>query len=221
MTLLELILSMAIFLGIMAMVFGIFIYGTKMFQQTSFRQGLEGDARRIAAKLRKDIALSSFQTVSALNRTTTASGPTLRRDAYAVGALSDWSDSANFRPGLGLPRWNQYIVCYATLDPEGRLLRQVISPTSVPSDGFLTPYAALSTNLANTPSYNSDVANTTTLSNQIESFQAEPDLSENTVTLTCSLRRRQGQKKAGTNKEIDESFEFRLLVKAKNTWPDI
>jgi len=207
---------MSVLLAILALVVAIMIYGVRMFGHTSLRQGLEGDARRISSRLKKDLALSDFHTVSVQERLVSG----LRRDGVGLGSLSDWNDPSNFQAGLGLPRWNRYTVYYATQEATGRLVRQDIEPPGIPLAGWNSPYSALSSNLRDDPTLNTSVVSSTVLSSQVEHFECRADVSENTVTVVCRLREK-GQNVAGTNKKGDESIQFRLLLKTKNTWPDI
>jgi prepilin-type N-terminal cleavage/methylation domain-containing protein len=215
-TLMELMITMSILLGILAMVVGIMIYGVRMFNHASLRQGLEGDARRLSTRLKQDVALTDFRTVSIQQRSLGA----FRRDGLCMASLSNWDDDTNFQTGLGLPRWNRYTVYYATLETSGRLMRQDLEPSGVPVDGWSGPYGALSTNLREDPALNPAAVSSTVLSGHVQSFECETDLSENTVAVRCRLRQ-VGLQKAGSNQKSDESLEFRLLLKTKNTWPDI
>ena len=208
--------TMTVFLGILGLVVGMMIYGMRMFGQAALRQGIEGDARRLSTRLRQDLALTDFRTVGHQERTVGGH----RRDGLAVAALSDWNDTANFEPGIGLPLWNQFRVYYATRETQGKLIRQVVAPPGVPSSGWTAPYGALSSNLDDDPTLNSDVLSSAVLTDMVESFRVQPDMSENTVTVFCRLRR-SGGLKAGTQERSDETMEFRLLLKARNTWPDV
>lgn len=215
MTLMEILVASGIFLLVLGMVVGIMVFGVRMFHHATLRQGVEGDARRISTRLRQDLAVTDFRTVSTVSRTV----GTDRRDGLGMAALSDWSDSANF-DAIGLPKWDHYKVYYATQETPGRLIRQDVGPPGRPSSGWLVPYVDLSTNLQDDPKLNSYLINSSSLSDIVMSFEAQPDMSENTVTIRCRLRK-QGIQKGETERKADENLEFRLLLKAKNTWPDI
>jgi hypothetical protein len=212
----ELLVAISIFLLILGLVVGIFIYGVRMFQHASLRQGLEGDARRIAGKLRRDVVLTDFKTVGAIQRV----DGTLRRDALSVAALTDWNQDSNFDPVINLPLWDQFVVIYSTKGLAGKLIRQVVDVPGVPSQGWSSPYPGLGGNIQDDPSLNADVVGSGVLSNQVEEFLVTPDISENSVTIRCKLRRT-GLQKAGSNDKADETMEFTLLLKTKNSWPDI
>lgn len=215
MTLGELLVASSIFLLVLGMVVGIMVMGVRMFHHASLRQGIEGDARRIAARLRQDLATTDFRTVSSVTRTVA----TDRRDGLAMAALSDWNEPTKF-DAIGLPKWDRYKVYYATQESPGRLIRQEVNPSGMPTDGWVAPYANLSLNLQDNPQLNLSVLNSNSLSDIVVRFTAEPDFADNTVTVNCRLRKI-GPQKAQTLQRADENLEFRLLLKARNTWPDI
>ncbi len=217
-TILELTVAVFVFTIVVLLVFSIFISGHRLYHQATLRQGLQGDARRFISLLQHDMSLTDFNTVSTVSRIITLHSTPYHRDALAVGSLSDWNNPSNFTP-LNLPRWDSYIVYYATTGENGLLIRQEIRPTPVPMpDGFKTPYSVLSSNISDTPTANADVFKTSILSRSVLDFKVEPQAPDQAVKITLKLRRR-GGKRAGTYKQVDETFEVRVLSKAENTWP--
>lgn len=223
MVLIELIAAVAVFTMVLGIVFASFIAGSRMFYHATLRQGLQGDARRISSKLRKDMAMTDFNTVGILERSYASPEGPLRRDAICMAALHNWSnvnDPVNFQSGLTLPRWNRYVVIYPTMEEKARLFRTEVIPPAVPAEGFTGPYSEMGLNLNDDPSLNSHIEEWGMLSDQIRSFEVSRNLSEYTVTLGCTLRG-EGKKKAHSEEVVEETLEFEVLIKTKNTWPDL
>lgn len=193
----------------------LFIYGSRAFHHSITRQGLLGESERIRIKLTGDFKPSHHATVAvAVRQTTLADGTDVQRDGVAFATLSDWKDSSNFTV-QGLPRWNRYVVYYATTEASGRMVRQLVEP----GGNFPPrPYAALGTNLSLDPTNNLNVLQTTVLSKNVLSFEVERN--EERQLLDINLKLRDGGRfEANSTRKVDEVQESIFSLEALNTYP--
>lgn len=218
-TVLEMMVTIFILGFVVLGVFGLFSIGSNGFRHTILRQGIQGDAARVASALRRDVRLTHLDSVTVEARNyTTADGRAVRRDGLAFVSLSNWNDPNRFYTVTRLPRWDRYIVFYATNDRDlGRLVRQEIEPGGEIGP---YPYLALPGNLAPAPVLNADVVETTILAENVLSFSARPNPATRTVEVALSLRQISG-KLTGGQRKVDEIMELEFDFEPRNTFPKL
>lgn len=193
----------------------LFIYGSRAFQHSITRQGLLGESERIRIKLTGDFKPSHHATLEVVARQTTlADGTDVPRFAVSFATLSDWKDPDNFTV-QGLPRWNRYIVYYATTEESGRMIRQVVDP------GLFfppRPYAALGSQISLDPTNNQNVIQTTVLSNNVLSFEVERNEARQLLDINLKLRDG-GQFRENSASKVQEVQESIFSLEALNTYP--
>lgn len=201
-TLIELLVGMAILALLIGVIFLAFDYGTASFRRANDRQGAQGEMARALTAMQADLRRSHYRTITAL---TLNASP--RRDALALGSLKDWRDPGSFDGVNGLPKWDRYVLYYAT--SQGWLVRALLDPTA--PDHSPVAFANLDPasfchddpglNLAPQTSF-------TVLTRAVDEFQAEaPPFAEHVeVRLRLDPDHRQ-------------RLESRLDITPENTWP--
>jgi type II secretory pathway pseudopilin PulG len=219
-SLIETIVSMSILAFIMGAIFLAFTQSSRSFRHALLRQGLQGDALKMESLFGRDVRMTNFFSVNLVSRDfTTSDGRMVRRDGLSFADLDDWVPNANFDAVTGLPLWNRYIVYYVTNDvDEGRLIRQVVDPGG-PTGGL--PYGALSANIRNDPSINSNVQSTTLISSQADEFEVLLDDGTHGVRVILRLKRRGERRRSGGEQKVDETLEARYSPVALNTVPKL
>ncbi|MFA5505159.1 MAG: prepilin-type N-terminal cleavage/methylation domain-containing protein [Vulcanimicrobiota bacterium] len=214
-TLIEVIAVFLIFGLLVGGIFAIFTYSSAGFRQAIAQQGLSGELEAVQRRLTYDFRASHYHTVAIVPRTKTLEdGTDVSRTAFSFTTLSDWYDPDRFHP-TGQPRWDRQLVYYPTTQESGRLIRQLIDATGL---NVPRPYPALSTNISELPNSNSDVLQTTTLSENVLSLEVAQDDSRQLLDITLRLRTRGGQE-AGSMRKIDETREAVFSLDALNTYP--
>ena len=203
-TLVEMLLSTTLLLLIMGLVVAGFRYGFLAFQRATVQQGAAGDLARIATSLKRDLRRTHARTVSIISRDHPSGAP---RDGLCLGTLQDWNDPASFDGINGLPKWDRYVIYYATSD--GKLIRSRLDPSS--PDFSPVPFPAYSeAYLSDDPSLNpSQQTGYVLLSEQVEDFECE--LAGNSVQARIRIR--------GEGGRTERVVEAILDVLAENTWP--
>ena len=125
-TLIETMISVAIFAVLVLSVFAVFQIGNENWSLMVVDHSLQNDGREAVAFLQKDLESTALNSVDVDSETTNttanipviggASGATypVPRDAVAMVGLDNWSDPDNFDSTLGLPIWDEYIIYLAT-----------------------------------------------------------------------------------------------------------
>lgn len=226
-SLLELCVSLSILSFVLLGIFGVFELGQSTFHFASLRQGLQSEARVAFYALSNDLRHSSFVTVSTIPRTVSVVLPrqenrgsqTLDRDGLCAAAVQNWESSTAVDLNSGFPNFDSFSVYYGTSEPEGRLIRQMVTPPLV------GPYPNAQFTLANSMHDNplanaSRVGVTRTLSKRLLSFQAR----RNNATRLVEVRMRfrgTGGSKPGSSARADETFELTLKTYPENTYPKV
>lgn len=214
---LEAVVVLAILSVVMLVVFALFQFGSRGFQHAVLRQGLLGDAQASATRFKADASPSHFRSITVVPRTINLpGGASLRRDAVAFVGLSDWHNPANFFPS-GLPRWDRYIVYYATRDEEGLLVRQEVDLGPLPGP---VPYDDLAINISDLPNTNANVFRSGILSKHVLEFEVGKNQTRQVLDLKLLLRQK-GGKRVNSNQTVDEVHETVLSVEAMNSYPGI
>ena len=138
-SLLELSVSLSILSLVLVGIFGVFEMGQASFHFASLRQGLQNEARVAFNVLSNDLRHSSLVTVTALPRRLSLVLPrqeskgtqTLDRDGLCLASVQNWSDPGATDAVTGFPNFDSFLVYYATGEPEGSLVRQLVTPALV------------------------------------------------------------------------------------------
>lgn len=224
----EVVLSLMILSMVMLGIFGVFDMGSHSFQFASLRQGLQSEARLSWILLRDDLRLSTYTSITSLPRTVsvvvpgqeTAGPQTLDRDGLSFATVEDWSASTALDQYTGFPNFDSYLVYYASSEPEGRLIRQLVRPATTGP----YPYGSfsVSNSMNDIPLSNSNLVSNTTriLSNRVLSFQARVDAPKRMVHAVLRFRGHGGKRPVGS-KEADETLELRVDLAPENTYPKL
>lgn len=224
-TLVELIIVCFLLIFVMVGTFLLFQMGSRGFQQAVMRTGAVGDIHRLTRVVRRDIVSSHFYSVAIENRSVATPEGSLRRDGLSLAGLSSWSDADRFETGTGLPKWDRWIVLYATGEPLGRLVRLELDrppPNSAQPDNFypLTPLGSVAGFMADEPASVDDVLRVTTLCENVRSFQVETDPVRRLVTLQLIVHNRANRRMTSEDK-VEEFLETRLELTPLNSYPDL
>ena len=124
-TLIELIISMSMFLLLLGLIFLLFGIGSKGFRTVEARQGAQNQFAAIRSAFQNDLQVSHFYGIRPGPGTSfLIDGVEQRRDSLSAVALSDWEDRDQF----GLPDWNEWIYYRVTNEEHGQLVRHIIRP---------------------------------------------------------------------------------------------
>ncbi|MGE0491080.1 MAG: type II secretion system protein J [Vulcanimicrobiota bacterium] len=133
MSLLEAVLVVGLFAILSAALFGMFHWGVSQFFLGASRQSAQSQAARALAVLEKTIREAPRDSVGLATgpgRQVTVAPNTFSRDGVVVASLSNWSDASLYDVD-GVPRWDRYVMFYATNTvPTGELRRVLINPTN-------------------------------------------------------------------------------------------
>ena len=208
-TLLELLVSMAVFGGLIITLFSIFDFGANAFREATEKQDSQQAITRAYTSLRGELRQSHFRSISTLERSTSVDGEEFRRDGISIGTLKDWSDSNNYDEINGVPKWNRYVLFYGTLG--GKLVRSTVDPdqtdfSPVPLRNFTEQF------LSEDPTSNPDSQTSYRfMAEDLLSFECELKPATDTVRIECTLMRKR-------NNEPGRA-QFELEVFPQNTWP--
>ncbi len=180
------------------------------------RASLEGEGRRLLLSLRMDLMRSDFDGLESetARSVVNAQGQTVDRHALSFPCLDNWSHPGNFNPDSASPRWNRYLVLYATTAQPGLLVKQFYAPAGAPYQG---PMGNLGGLLADDPAANPLARSHQVLSQNLESFQVKSDDSSKVVELHWILARRGGRK--GEAGSLNERHQLSLATRLENSGP--
>ena len=130
----EALTTLLIFILFSGALFIIFQIGSRGFELSVARQGVQNDARRLGLYVDKELRSSnliSFVVQDGPNRRVNLDGKSVHRDALCFVSVKDWR-ATTFDPVSIEPNWDCYIIYYATKEePHGRLIRAVVEPNKV------------------------------------------------------------------------------------------
>lgn len=207
-TLLEAVISVAILGSLMLVIFAVFSVGVAGFRVGTSRLQLQSDLRRILAPLRKDLENSSFQSMSC----TAQEVPSLtaRRDGLCMNALRDPLSDSSYAAGSGLPKWDCFLLYFATQDlPNGRLVRLLLRDATPSVLSLPRSLSAADLSLANPDLVEREVR---VLSDLILDFRVRLDPSNQMIQLGLKL-----QSKGGSSRV--EILEIETVIDPANTSP--
>lgn len=128
-SLLELIVSMAIFGLIMSMVFLLFGIGSRGFRTVEGQQGVHNQLAAIRASLQQDLQQTHFYGIFSSEYARNLHGISHPRHIFSTVAVSDWNASGAVND-YGLPLWDRWVVYRVTNTDSGELVRQLVKPRS-------------------------------------------------------------------------------------------
>lgn len=146
-TLIEALVTTVVFTFVSFTVFAIFNMGQTNWRLMVLRHGMQADGRKAFSMLEADLRRTHFSSVSIdnrplLTRFVTVGSNTYERSAICMAGLDDWRFSGNYYSDSSRPKWNRYILYYATkeiarqggtgeeLGASGRFLRIILNPCS-------------------------------------------------------------------------------------------
>ncbi len=150
-TLLETIISTAIFSLLALALFLFYSMGKLKWNVMILRHELQGEARKSMLSLERDLRKTNYNSIDVYsNPRVTPPGWTIDvpRWAICMVGIDDWSNPANFNASTGRPIWNQYVIYMATTE----INQGGIGPTNAAGSGrfyrFVVSYsgAASATN---------------------------------------------------------------------------
>lgn len=229
MTIVEALTSCFILGLLTTVIFTVFQLGSRNFRTLVVRQGIQSEARRISALMRRDLVVTSFRTASTLDRTSAlAAAPLNERDLVSMATLDSWIDSSNY-DSTRKPLWNRYTVWYATSSdaekspppgrPElGQLVRKQVIPTS-PAPPVIFPMPMQNPSLGSlTVSPDANTDGFQILTRNLLHFSVTLDPADENVMVHIVLRQ-PGLESATGQKRETETFECHFDIRPENTWP--
>lgn len=191
--------------------FQLFEWSSRAFILTHLRSGLEGESRRVLASLATDLRQGDIHGLSVIDRRVNSpEGDSVERDAYSLPSLTHWEDPAAINPSTALPRWDRYVVVYATLANPGRLFKQYCSPGG--SAPYQAPLSDLSSRINDNPALNPQATRPTILTQSVHEFRVTFNDDNDRATYHLTLASRGARKGQGrlTNERYQVSYSTRL-----------
>ena len=222
--------SVGLFGLLMIMVFAFFEFGTRSFYLSTMRQGVQADALRVITGLQTELKRTNRGTVSTADRTcpVTINGRQPDRDGVSIGGLKDWTDRSNgnnFDLNSGQPKWNRYIIYYATVNPEaGTIYRLSVDPNPAPEAPLPIDPLELQALVNDDPNLNLFDGATpgyVLLSENVEEFRVVRDEPEpGAFEVSLKLRSRRPPRPGGNAAGEQETYEIVTSVATENTYPE-
>jgi type II secretory pathway pseudopilin PulG len=225
-TLLEILIVVVILGGLIVVVFSVFAVGVSGFKLGTTRLDLQSELRRILNPMRQDLRNSSFQSTSfisvprnvPLHPPNTQPVTPVHRDGLCFNGLQKLLDDGSYDSN-GFPRWDCYIVYFATLDePDGKMVRMALQDNDVPPDDVLSVPRSLATSDLSLTNPELLQGNVRVLSNQVMDFEVATDQGNQLITLKLRLRGKAGHQNMG-GRSTAEILEIHTAVRPANTWP--
>jgi prepilin-type N-terminal cleavage/methylation domain-containing protein len=187
-TLVELLLALALFGILNALMFSLLQTASRSFGIAISRSTLQSELNLSLVRLQADVRRSSASLLSiAADAGRSVDGQ--RRDGVCVSALRDWRAGSSYSPQAE-PLWDEYVVYYATREQPGRLIRQLHHPAGAPYSMPLAGFAPASH--MNDDSGSNGADQTTVLAQNLEQFRISYDGGSSVVALDLLLRKRGG-----------------------------
>lgn len=213
-SLLEVMMSGFLLAIVSLVLFEVFRVGTGYFRLAVLRQGSQGAARRTLTTLERSLLQAYPEAISTTPRTVVVNGATFHRDALCLPDLANWADLASF-DAAGMPRWDRYLVCYATQElPVGKLVMLGIDPGGAGVGG---PWAGFVPGLLTDfpPAVGGGIVSRKVLAQDVVGFEVTPDGESWRIDL-----RMRGQALGPTRGPARvEDFELTLRARPQNKLP--
>ncbi len=217
-TLIEMVVVTALLLIISGITFMLFTMGTRGYRHAVARTGAVGDLHAFNRLAGRDLTMTHIYSSKSRSRDVSTSRGTARRDGVCMVGLSDWGADSSFQPATGLPKWDRWIIYYATREPEGRLVRLEFERGA--------PYYPLEP-ISNLNDWMVEDLNTlpgdtrvTTVCQNVHAFEVETDEYQRLISLHITLYNKAG-KRMGSDQQIEELLEARLEVTPMNSYPEL
>lgn len=214
-TLIELLISMGMFVLLLGTVFLLFGIGSRGFRTVEARQGAQNQLAAVRSSLQNDLQVSHFYGIH-LDTTNTIpiAGVEQPRDAISAVTLSDW----DHRDQFGVPDWDQWVLYRVTYEEQGQLLRHVVLPEpGQHGRALLRPAGGLADVARTVAPYNpawDRVSPPQVLARGVRSFAARLDQQQRAVEIAVTIE----QKTAPENPKPDV-VTATFYIKPHNTVP--
>lgn len=202
----ELVLAMALFGLISLLIFSLLLSGTRSFNIVMSRSTLQGELNRSLARLQGEVRRSSASLVTVL-RASDRQVEGHCRHGICLSSLKDWRAESSYDQGS--PRWDEFVLFYATMQTPGRLLRRVYHPAGAP---FSAPMTGLS---AATDLLDQGSPDTSVLAQHVEEFKLTYDGGSGVLEASLQLRRRAGRTPEG-NRVNEERVQAACRLRLNN-----
>ena len=219
----EMIVATASMAFIFGIVFLLFSYAVNGYRLLDVRQGMQGNALKARNSLERDFSLSHYDSTESSECHLGNDLAGARRDAVCMLGLSNWNDADRFSD-LGYPRWDRFIVYYATTTEEaGRLIRLELKPVTIADPAQGLRIAPLSVTFlagleAGGPGSDWIVVNRQTIMDKLDVFEAQCDDTTQTVSVRLTGSQTDALRPGGM-KRIDEGMEAVFRFDPMNTSP--
>lgn len=217
-TLIEVIVVSALLLVISAVTFMLFTMGTRGYLHAVARTGAVGDIHTLNRVAGRDLSLTHIYSTRSHSRTVSTPRGNARRDGLCLVGMADWGADSAFETATGLPKWNRWIVYYATSEPEGRLMR-VEFDRGAPFYP-LEPLSDLDPWMAEDPATLPGDTRVTILCQNVHSFEVNSDEYQRLISLNLKLYNRAGKRMASEH-QVEEFLEAQLEVSPMNSYPEL
>lgn len=222
-TLAELAVTSFVLTLLIGTIFLIFQAGYSGFQTVTDRQNAHTQLSAVRAALQQDLQMTDYYGLAVANSTPIAvNGKDVVRSTLSAPALADWSDEKAFSnlsdfggvsAYLGAPRWNRWVVFRVTHNPQGELMRQVLSPDGQEGPELLRAPSQLPAMAsdANQTRTGWPLAGTQRLAAQVSDFRVTLDPEARGVSISLTIC---GKAKA---KGEPEAVRANFFIKPHNT----
>lgn len=227
-SIIELMVAVSIFVGLLVVVFLFFRFGTRAFLTATQRQGVQADALRVMDGLQADLKRTSGASVlfkRDVSRTRVIEGVTVHRDVVSFASLKDWSDPSNtenFDVANAQPIWNRYWVYYATNNADrGCIVRLKIDPLPPPiaPRRLTTPQLTqLSLDVPENNNYDGQVPAFVYLARNVYEFNFDV-VNRNQFQISLKLQEKRRLRPDGGKIEGMETYQLLMNVRPENTTP--
>lgn len=221
-TLIEVLVVLSMVGLVLTTAFLVFRMGSRGFQRAVNKTGTLGELHRVTRAFQRDIKLTHFYSAAAHNRTVSVSQGTVDRDGLAIAGLSDWRDPDRFEGGTGLPKWDRWVLFYATREESGRLVRLEIARNR-PSPGNwypLKPFSNLPALMVQKPVELEPALRVGVLSQSVRAFSVELEPSRRLVKLELKLAD-QGGKRMTSEQKVEGVLETDFEISPMNSYPEL
>jgi len=211
-SLLEVMVSMAILSLALLVCFQLFEWGSRAAVLGQARAGLEGESGRILLAIRGDLQRSDYSGLETLTDSTRSvtnpEGQLVERHALCTLGLKNWNDPASIDPVAAAPKWDRYVVLYATKSTPGSLVKQTYSVITV------GPMGTLDARVQDNPALNGALS-TQILGQNVEIFRLTQDETAKSLKVDLTLSTRGGRK--GGSGRINERFQVSFQTRLENS----
>lgn len=227
MSLLEAVLSAALFCVVFFVAFNLFDLGSYNFHVGLLRHGLQSETRTSWTYLERDLrqtVLSGMSLDNGPGRNVTVpiqkTSVTVPRQIVSLPSLSNWApNTSTFDPDSGLPKWDRYVVYQATLDvPDGAFYRFELAPAGGDASAPFASFATLSNVTLSSgpagigPVTGGSITGRRKLASDVLDFSVSI-----TTTVNAYLKLRGKAHSEASQSEREETFEVNVTIAPNNS----